>query len=66
MSARTASSGLIGNNVLIIWLIGQDGCGWVFRTRRPPEVPQTGRVLLQNDVEVGAGTTVVAAACATP
>lgn len=50
---------LIGNNVLIHpgCLIGQDGYGFIFaETHR--KVPQTGRVLIQNDVEIGAGTSI--------
>jgi UDP-3-O-[3-hydroxymyristoyl] glucosamine N-acyltransferase len=52
---------LIGNNVLIHpgCSIGQDGYGFVFfGPDGHLKVPQTGRVLIQNDVEIGAGTTV--------
>jgi UDP-3-O-[3-hydroxymyristoyl] glucosamine N-acyltransferase len=51
---------LIGNNVLIHpgCHIGQDGYGFVFRSESHLKVPQTGRVIIQNDVEVGAGTTI--------
>ncbi len=52
---------LIGNNVLIHpgCSIGQDGYGFVFfGPDGHLKVPQTGRVLIQNDVEVGAGTTI--------
>ncbi len=52
---------LIGNNVLIHpgCKIGQDGYGFVFfGPDGHLKVPQTGRVLIQNDVEVGAGTTI--------
>ena len=52
---------LIGNNVLIHpgCHIGQDGYGFVFfGPDGHLKVPQTGRVLIQNDVEVGAGTTI--------
>jgi UDP-3-O-[3-hydroxymyristoyl] glucosamine N-acyltransferase len=50
---------LIGNNVLIHpgCLIGQDGYGFIFAETHL-KVPQTGRVLIQNNVEVGAGTTI--------
>ncbi|MCG6206894.1 UDP-3-O-(3-hydroxymyristoyl)glucosamine N-acyltransferase [Rhodopseudomonas sp. HC1] len=50
---------LIGNNVLIHpgCHIGQDGFGFIFAGRHT-KVPQTGRVIIQNDVELGAGTTV--------
>ena len=56
----TIQFALIGNNVLIHpgCHIGQDGFGFVFRDGRQLKVPQTGRVLIQNDVEIGAGTTI--------
>ncbi|UGV26504.1 UDP-3-O-(3-hydroxymyristoyl)glucosamine N-acyltransferase [Rhodopseudomonas boonkerdii] len=51
---------LIGNNVLVHpgCKFGQDGFGFVFGRDRHIKVPQTGRVLIQNDVEIGAGTTI--------
>jgi len=52
---------LIGNNVLIHpgCSIGQDGFGFVFfGPDGHLKVPQTGRVLIQNNVEIGAGTTI--------
>jgi len=52
---------LMGNNVLIHpgCSIGQDGYGFVFfGPNGHLKVPQTGRVLIQNDVEIGAGTTI--------
>ena len=62
VGARTAiQCALIGNNVLIHpgCSIGQDGFGFVFfGPEGHLKVPQTGRVLIQNDVEVGAGTTI--------
>ncbi len=63
MSARECSIqfALIGNNVLIHpgCSIGQDGYGFVFfGPDGHLKVPQTGRVLIQNDVEIGAGTTI--------
>lgn len=62
VGARTAiQCSLIGNNVLIHpgCSIGQDGYGFVFfGPDGHLKVPQTGRVLIQNDVEVGAGTTI--------
>ena len=54
-------STLMGNNVLIHpgCSIGQDGYGFVFfGLEGHLKVPQTGRVLIQNDVEIGAGTTI--------
>jgi UDP-3-O-[3-hydroxymyristoyl] glucosamine N-acyltransferase len=35
--------------------IGQDGFGYVAGAEK---IPQTGRVIIQNDVEIGAGTTI--------
>jgi UDP-3-O-[3-hydroxymyristoyl] glucosamine N-acyltransferase len=62
VGARTAIQfALIGNNVLIHpgCSIGQDGYGFLFfGPEGHLKVPQTGRVLIQNDVEIGAGTTI--------
>ncbi len=62
VGARTAiQCALIGNHVLIHpgCSIGQDGYGFVFfGPDGHLKVPQTGRVLIQNDVEIGAGTTI--------
>jgi len=62
IGARTAiQCALIGNNVLIHpgCSIGQDGYGFIFfGPQGHLKVPQTGRVLIQNDVEIGAGTTI--------
>jgi len=63
MSVRTTAiqCALIGDNVLIHpgCSIGQDGYGFVFfGPDGHLKVPQTGRVLIQNDVEIGAGTTI--------
>ena len=62
VGARTAiQCALIGNDVLIHpgCSIGQDGYGFIFfGPDGHQKVPQTGRVLLQNNVEVGAGTTI--------
>jgi UDP-3-O-[3-hydroxymyristoyl] glucosamine N-acyltransferase len=52
---------LIGNEVLIHpgCHIGQDGYGFVFSGPDGHlKVPQAGRVVIQNDVEIGAGTTI--------
>ena len=38
--------------------IGQDGYGFLPGPKGHLKVPQTGRVLIQNDVEIGAGTTI--------
>src|SRR6267378_2798728 len=62
VGAHTAiQCALIGNNVLIHpgCNIGQDGYGFIFfGPDGHVKVPQTGRVLIQNDVEIGAGTTI--------
>jgi UDP-3-O-[3-hydroxymyristoyl] glucosamine N-acyltransferase len=62
VGARTViQCALIGNNVLIHpgCSIGQDGYGFIFfGPDGHLKVPQTGRVLIQNDVEIGAGTTI--------
>ncbi len=62
VGARTAiQCTLIGNDVLIHpgCSIGQDGYGFVFfGPEGHLKVPQTGRVLIQNNVEIGAGTTI--------
>jgi len=62
IGARTAIQfALVGNNVLIHpgCSIGQDGYGFLFfGPDGHLKVPQTGRVLIQNDVEIGAGTTI--------
>jgi UDP-3-O-[3-hydroxymyristoyl] glucosamine N-acyltransferase len=62
VGARSAIQfALIGNNVLIHpgCSIGQDGYGFIFfGPEGHLKVPQTGRVLIQNNVEVGAGTTI--------
>jgi UDP-3-O-[3-hydroxymyristoyl] glucosamine N-acyltransferase len=62
VGARTAiQCALIGDKVLIHpgCSIGQDGYGFLFfGPEGHLKVPQTGRVLIQHDVEIGAGTTI--------
>jgi UDP-3-O-[3-hydroxymyristoyl] glucosamine N-acyltransferase len=50
---------LIGDRVVIHpgCRIGQDGFGYTEDDDRQ-KIPQTGRVIIQNDVEIGAGTTI--------
>jgi UDP-3-O-[3-hydroxymyristoyl] glucosamine N-acyltransferase len=50
---------LIGDRVVIHpgCRIGQDGFGYV-AGGAPLKIPQTGRVIIENDVEIGAGTTI--------
>jgi UDP-3-O-[3-hydroxymyristoyl] glucosamine N-acyltransferase len=51
---------LIGDRVVIHpgCAIGQDGFGFVMGSRGHMKIPQVGRVIIQDDVEIGAGTTV--------
>ncbi|MER8564326.1 UDP-3-O-(3-hydroxymyristoyl)glucosamine N-acyltransferase [Mesorhizobium sp. M0924] len=51
---------LIGNRVIIHGgaRIGQDGFGFVGGAKGPERVPQVGRVIIQDDVEIGSNTTV--------
>lgn len=51
---------LIGNRVVIHGgaQIGQDGFGFVGGAKGPERVPQIGRVVIQDDVEIGSNTTV--------
>jgi len=55
----TISHALIGDRVVIHpgVHIGQDGFGYVMGAAHL-KVPQIGRVIIQNDVEIGAGTTI--------
>jgi UDP-3-O-[3-hydroxymyristoyl] glucosamine N-acyltransferase len=39
-------------------LIGQDGFGFVMEAGAHHKIPQVGRVIIQDDVEIGAGTTI--------
>lgn len=51
---------LIGNRVIIHpgVKIGQDGFGFAMSARGHLKVPQIGRVIIQDDVEIGANTTI--------
>ncbi|RFC67238.1 MULTISPECIES: UDP-3-O-(3-hydroxymyristoyl)glucosamine N-acyltransferase [Mesorhizobium] len=51
---------LIGDRVTIHGgaRIGQDGFGFVFGEKGPERMPQLGRVIIQDDVEIGANSTV--------
>ncbi len=51
---------LIGNRVIIHGgaMIGQDGFGFVGGPSGPERMPQIGRVVIQDNVEIGANTTV--------
>ncbi|MDO8874943.1 MAG: UDP-3-O-(3-hydroxymyristoyl)glucosamine N-acyltransferase [Pseudolabrys sp.] len=54
------TNALIGDRVIIHpgCKIGQDGFGFVMGGRGHLKVPQLGRVIIQDDVEIGAGTTI--------
>jgi UDP-3-O-[3-hydroxymyristoyl] glucosamine N-acyltransferase len=54
------SNALIGDRVIIHpgCNIGQDGFGFVMGGKGHLKVPQIGRVIIQDDIEIGAGTTV--------
>ncbi|RDV01236.1 UDP-3-O-(3-hydroxymyristoyl)glucosamine N-acyltransferase [Undibacter mobilis] len=54
------TNALIGDRVIIHpgCKIGQDGFGYVMGGAGHLKVPQVGRVIIQDDVEIGAGTTV--------
>ena len=56
----TISAALIGDRVIIHpgCKVGQDGFGFVMGGKGHLKVPQVGRVIIQDDVEIGAGTTV--------
>ena len=51
---------LIGDRVIVHpgAKIGQDGFGFVMGPTGHLKVPQLGRVIIQDDVEIGAGTTI--------
>ncbi len=54
------SDALIGDRVIVHrgCKIGQDGFGFVLAERAQRKMPQVGRVIIQDDVEIGAGTTI--------
>jgi len=54
------SNTLIGDRVIIHpgCKIGQDGFGFVMGGKGHLKIPQVGRVIIQDDVEIGAGTTI--------
>jgi len=56
----TVQCALIGNNVIIHpgVQIGQDGFGFAMGPGGHTKVPQTGRVVIQDHVEIGANTTI--------
>ncbi len=54
------SNSLIGDGVIVHpgCQIGQDGFGYVMSGKGHLKVPQVGRVIIQDNVEIGAGTTI--------
>jgi UDP-3-O-[3-hydroxymyristoyl] glucosamine N-acyltransferase len=54
------SNSLIGDRVIVHpgCAIGQDGFGYLMGAAGHRKVPQIGRVIIQDDVEIGAGTTI--------
>ena len=59
-AGATISHALIGDRVIVHpgCKFGQDGFGYVMRGNGHLKVPQVGRVIIQDDVEIGAGTTI--------
>ncbi|HIJ59538.1 MAG TPA: UDP-3-O-(3-hydroxymyristoyl)glucosamine N-acyltransferase [Nitrospirae bacterium] len=55
---------LIGNNVILhpCAVIGADGFGYVFDNGVHKKIPQVGNVIIEDDVEIGANTTIDRAA----
>ena len=51
---------MIGDRVVVMGgaMIGQDGFGFVGGARGPERIPQIGRVVIQDDVEIGTNTTI--------
>jgi UDP-3-O-[3-hydroxymyristoyl] glucosamine N-acyltransferase len=56
----TVSNALIGDRVIVHpgCRIGQDGFGFVMGGKGHLKIPQVGRVIIQDDVEIGAGTAI--------
>ena len=59
-ASASISNALIGDRVIIHagCRIGQDGFGFVMGGQGHQKIPQVGRVIIQDDVEIGAGSTV--------
>ncbi|MBN9024846.1 MAG: UDP-3-O-(3-hydroxymyristoyl)glucosamine N-acyltransferase [Rhizobiales bacterium] len=59
-ASTTITNALIGNRVVVHpgVRIGQDGFGYLMSGRGHSKVPQIGRVVIQDDVEIGANTTI--------
>ncbi len=50
----------LGDHVLLHpgVVIGGDGFGYIFKSPRHEKIPQTGRVVIEDDVEIGSNTTI--------
>ena len=59
-AGASLSNALIGDRVIIHagCRIGQDGFGFVMGGQGHLKIPQVGRVIIQDDVEIGAGSTI--------
>ncbi len=59
-SGATIANALIGDRVIVHpgCSIGQDGFGFVMGAKGHLKTPQVGRVIIQDDVEIGAGSTI--------
>jgi len=59
-AGATLQAALVGNRVIIHpgARIGQDGFGFAMGPKGHMKVPQVGRVIIQDDVEIGANTTI--------
>ncbi|MFN3656388.1 MAG: UDP-3-O-(3-hydroxymyristoyl)glucosamine N-acyltransferase [Pseudolabrys sp.] len=59
-ATTVVTNALIGDRVIIHpgCKIGQDGFGYLMGAQGHQKVPQVGRVIIQDDVEIGAGTTI--------
>jgi UDP-3-O-[3-hydroxymyristoyl] glucosamine N-acyltransferase len=59
-ASTTLTNALIGDRVIIHpgVRIGQDGFGYLMGRKGHQKVPQVGRVIIQDDVEIGANTTI--------
>ncbi|MEA2952973.1 MAG: UDP-3-O-[3-hydroxymyristoyl] glucosamine N-acyltransferase [Alphaproteobacteria bacterium] len=59
-AASSILNALIGDRVIVHpgCRLGQDGFGFVMGPAAHVKVPQIGRVIIQDDVEIGAGTTI--------
>jgi UDP-3-O-[3-hydroxymyristoyl] glucosamine N-acyltransferase len=59
-SVTAYSNTLIGERVIVHAgaRLGSDGFGYVFRGNRHEKIPHVGRCIIENDVEIGANTTI--------